>query len=854
MFCPKCGKEIKKGGSKFCPYCGAPLKAGGAKPESARAQSKKTQNTETKNTETESAKINNSDKRHNLDPKIAIGIGVVVVLVLLFKACGSGKEKPVSTQPDQIMTEVTPTPEAAEPEQTEEVQPEESAEEYTDEDENSEDVDQSEDETEDQEDVTDEEDAEEEIDTSLDKDGLPNRFSDDEKKELKDTYETAYEDEKNGIDAYILEAINNYDRYEEIREHFDELADEVADGTESLYQMVNDYDPNLKNVLTEEAEYRVGSGPLGTYLVGKGVDAVLSDNELGQELRSALSYAGTKLIEGLTIWGMQEKQTARKDSLEPVTISDNYMLVRTLGTISEMMGELKENSGYTAAYKVLTDRYNSINGNEYLLDYVSQNNDICTYEDWITAEVCEGRLAALKEKAQEWDDALTQWEVDYLKRMGIKDAEKVISADDSSEESLGSGDESDEDYDDGYEDEDYDEDYDDASADEEGAVNEGVSEDTDAKNISLGDYLYCIMDKDGNVCSTFFSRVSSISAVINNDGMCSITDNSNYSWVDDNASAGQVILNKDGEVLFKNDKKEKANGEKTEYYNVTPSGNILRRSWSSDYDHGDYQKLEWVQPDGTAKTILESGKIKVDVIGADEDYVGTNHSMWVEQLYCTDYYTYECGYGDERFLEESGIIDMTTGKLLTEDEYNEMKKNAAGDSPDDNADSPWKNGTALNADYVLCDDIVYDKDDKEAAKLDEGRGVADIVYAEQTKEYWVVTRSGYYYVMDEKFKKIMDPVKLAQDDNGNLSYRLTKYGLLQKVEERDDDGYGTYKTALYDDSGNVAVEISGIYVSSDSVYKYVIGSEQTGWMNLNTKDQMIMEIPEGDVKILEFAS
>lgn len=113
----------------------------------------------------------------------------------------------------------------------------------------------------------------------FDKDELPKVFSNKQKKALKKEYDAGYEDEKKAIDAYILAYAQNYDEYGELKEEFEDM----IGSTENFYQALNSFDPNLKDVLAQEAGYRAGDSPLESYLVEQGVGVVLSEGELGQK-------------------------------------------------------------------------------------------------------------------------------------------------------------------------------------------------------------------------------------------------------------------------------------------------------------------------------------------------------------------------------------------------------------------------------------------------------------------------------------------------------------------------------------------------------------------------------------------
>ena len=135
--------------------------------------------------------------------------------------------------------------------------------------------------------------------------------------------------------------------------------------------------------------------------------------------------------------------------------------------------------------------------------------------------------------------------------------------------------------------------------------------------------------------------------------------------------------------------------------------------------------------------------------------------------------------------------------------------------------------------------------------MEEGRGVNDILYA--NNHYWIVTRSGWYYVLDDKFEKTMEPVQFKSDQ----TYKLTSYGLMMRTtpnpyDDNDDDEGDEDKFELYDENGEVVLYLPGnIYIDTD-VYGFIVGNKQVGWANLNTKESMLLSFPEGDVDVITY--
>ena len=461
---------------------------------------------------------------------------------------------------------------------------------------------------------------------------------------------------------------------------------------------------------------------------------------------------------------------------------------------------------------------------------VKEDDEYSLYDLCVLAEQQAGRQQALDEAVE----AMQQEELDYktavLTKLGITDEKEVNAL-------LG------------------------LTVDESDQL---TDEAIDVVNNLGCQHLYSIIDKDGNTYGSFLSDIDSD----RNSATYGITENGMVSLgigdVNSDDCEHNLIISREGKELFRNEEEDE-NGNKSRYYNVTPSGNILHKTFHSDFDHGDYQILELVKTDGTTKKLLEGGYIELHDIGNTSD----RESWWASfsgELK-TKYYWYRCGYEDQPEKEEQGYIDMETGDLLTEEEYQEANPQAVSEeessSDEENQDPKTeilRNGTWLNDDYILYEDIIYDKDGEKAASVEAGRGVADILYAND--HYWIVTRSGWYYVLDDNFERTMEPVKFKSDQ----TYELTAYGLMIQTDpnpydDNDDDEGDEEKFELYDEKGEVVLylpgtinmgsEVGGKYYKGD-IYGYIVGNSRTGWANLNTKESMLLSFPEGEVDIITY--
>ena len=616
--------------------------------------------------------------------------------------------------------------------------------------------------------------------------------------ELKQIYKDAYEDEKKALELAVVEAIKNFDKYGQLKQDFKNL----LGTTEDFYQAINDFDPNLKNVIADDVAFKYGNSPLEYYLINGGVGTVLADNDTGKTIRSFIEQTGLALMESFTIWSLENSQTTRKDALKPIVCGEEYALVRTLGTINEMLNEIEINSCYRIAMNVFTQRQESIMYLDASLDeYLNSTGDEL-FEAWSKGQNFEGRQKALNDTIDEWNNALYEWKSTFLNTIGIEEADALVT-------NLKN-------------------------------IMSNTPEYEKIKEIqnTIGQqYIYSIIDKNNKISGSFLSSISNVSAVINNDGMCSISS------LDGNRRPiYKVIIDKNGKILFQDDKEPDEKGNQVLYYDVTTSGNIFKKTLTSDFEHGDYEILELVTPNGKTKKLMEGGYINISEASGYEDY-----------------YKFFCGYEDDRSSQVEGVINAKTGEIIAGDSaqeiLNTIMKNEYADLGADvemqplgyeDSLTPVQKGTRLNDNYVFYENIIYDNQANEIKVLDTGRGVKDILYANDY--YWIVSNTGWYYVLDKKFNQVLEPIQFKENDD----YVLTQYGLIIASETKNSNGSRDFKFTLYNEKGNATIELPGQINLHRDISGFIAGNEKIGWVNLNTKEVMLVSSPNKKISTIEF--
>ena len=186
---------------------------------------------------------------------------------------------------------------------------------------------------------------------------------------------------------------------------------------------------------------------------------------------------------------------------------------------------------------------------------------------------------------------------------------------------------------------------------------------------------------------------------------------------------------------------------------------------------------------------------------------------------------------NEEYLNNGGDPDFTS---LSEDEIAELKADKT------------RTMQRLNKNYLYDDNAIYDNSGKKVKKLEDGKGVKAIHYA--NKHYWIVSNTNWYYVLDDKFKQVLEPVKFKETED----FMLTDYGLLIRTFDDGDSDTNESKTELYDEKGNVILKLPKTVDFPENADDFIIGDEKTGWANMNTKEVMLISEPESKYKELIF--
>lgn len=628
--------------------------------------------------------------------------------------------------------------------------------------------------------------------------GLPDYLSDQQKSELVALYNEAYEDEIRGIDGYISDYIllrtgqteENYDPYAETLE-------DLAGTTESLYQAVNDFDPGIKYELTALTEQKFG------YIAGKGMQYLLSDSELGQMLRAAGEVTALALADIMLNWDNGSPQVTQY-ALMPCSVNGDYALLRTYGCLAQMVTEAS--LPYTLAENAIDERYEALE--EAALLNASEDMELQMNADPADPEAVEAVFEMLKRT----QPVYARLSVLDAKRIALQEDEKNVIDEFLSDKGIS-----------GY------------SMKEE---DDNYYQDLP----SMQKYIYYIMDSDGNIYWSFMAE-SGINATISENGTCSIW-HSNFEPTDEN----HIIVDKNGNVLYQNeivtDDRGTVRAGSVIYYNISPCGNVLRQTFQSDFEHGDYSTVEIVTPDG--KTIPVMDELDYfEVIGVQKDRNGA-----VNFINVTDYdftggvsaYSDTICVASGQYRDDEVVLNMKTGEQTPAREI--QNKEMAKVSEIEKKYGPYF--TIVNDQYILNMEnyVLYDTAGNVVADFQDGEGPKDSYPYYEDGYYWVVTNTGYLYITDENFKRVLEPVLLCENAETKFypGYGLCVFdpnGKTMKLYGRN----GEVKLEIYKDNASKSwgTDSDGW----DEINAgFIYGNKYTGWYNMKKDTENIMIIPD----------
>ncbi|MDD6326020.1 MAG: hypothetical protein PUA72_10660 [Lachnospiraceae bacterium] len=297
-------------------------------------------------------------------------------------------------------------------------------------------------------------------------------------------------------------------------------------------------------------------------------------------------------------------------------------------------------------------------------------------------------------------------------------------------------------------------------------------------------YIYQIIDSKGNIYGSFYADPSA-NVVFGNDGTCIIDkkfERDDYV----NMSNSHTIIDKDMNVLFQSNQSE---DDGYSYLGAGPSGKALRISSKTDFDNGQYYSLELVNLDNNSQELAKMTEFTIDTLYTD---------------------LYPVYYWDPEGHSHDVVIDLKNEKVLDSDDVDLSTDTELPEGLPSNCQ-------VLNPDYFFNpeDNCIYDQTGKSVTDLSAGLGVSYIGYA--LEKYWVVSNSGYYYILDEYFNRLFEPVQIVPNDYMVLS----PIGLI-------------IGNVLWDSNGN-SQEYE--YVRQrPTLDHFIYGNAETGYINMNTNE------------------
>ena len=226
-------------------------------------------------------------------------------------------------------------------------------------------------------------------------------------------YQEAYLDMLANLDVVIASYWENGDE-------IDRMFDSMRGTTEQFHDALRQLDPEIYDVLSDTAAEEGGHNALDSHLIKKGVDAYFSDSEIGRELRAA----GETLFLGImkSLWRYGE-DSMRQDLLVALSVDGKYALMRTHGTVADLLEQIRDDSGYHMASTALKAYYDELF--EYYGWNITEEMNIVfngrdgaeeIQEKW---DRLNGRLHALEDGMALWDRDMERWTDAFYNDLGL---------------------------------------------------------------------------------------------------------------------------------------------------------------------------------------------------------------------------------------------------------------------------------------------------------------------------------------------------------------------------------------------------------------------------------------------------
>ncbi len=575
--------------------------------------------------------------------------------------------------------------------------------------------------------------------------------------------------------------------YWEDGDGIDRALRDLQGSTEKFYEAIKALDPNLYDYAAETIASENADTPLEYHLIEQGVSTVLGDNELGRELRNIGERVFLSFLEELLRYG--DSLNRDSDLLIAIAVNDYYALMRTKGTVSSLLEKLDTDSGYSLIGPALEDYRQKLEPVwAELFQETMESIDTGNAEQRAAVDAIgytlHGIGAALDDYEALWNRERNAWIDSFFAEFDMQ-----------------------------------------------------------AKNVTSDDcekYIYCVIDRSGRSYARFLwspvQEGGSAFAWIGSDGSVYLRD---YEGAFQYKNlAGKTIFSGDNLTLISDTWGDKI-GSKGDYV-FTGTKHFLRMKAENDFNHGDYFILELVQADGSAKELLRGTGYPEEIY---DYYLPHQTNRWFSSVNGTGVWLVKyVPLGERKAV--SVIVELDSGDVTPESKWvSEHSKEQLYD----------KGFIRLNEDYVYVEktwniysdsQLEYDKEQgcyiipkaaEPAVTLSAGNGVNSIFYNKDTGRYWVLSGTGYYYVLDGSFSPLYDPVRL---ENEQSLYEFTPYGVLLRTSGG---------LALFDEEGRQMMQFPANYV-----YGFIGGTLHREWgyyinpnksdydmsYNLNTHERM----------------
>lgn len=356
--------------------------------------------------------------------------------------------------------------------------------------------------------------------------------------------------------------------------------------------------------------------------------------------------------------------------------------------------------------------------------------------------------------------------------------------------------------------------------------------------------------------------VSKILAISENYAVVTGADNSTY-IIDKNGdkegtipyNKGYVLINKNGYVIVKTDMKNQTiydktgkeileSTEKVQYeFGITDSDLLIRKTLETSFS-GNTSKREVIDIKENVKYEIEDEEINTcEYVGNDIFAIVYSNGVTTNVKFLYDVKNNQKIEDVQYNLKSDSKIDTVYVDVMSSDytdwKYKIRRKN--NNILELTSSYEMNNNNQIfyldTYDKILSDNSYYDgtkkaicgNDGNTIKDLSEGNGASNIGYYDN--KYCIQSSTGYYYVLDENFNRIIEPTEMHV-------YDINYYGIMSRDSENT-------HTIVYDYELNNKKELSyklkrepdffvaEIEKSNNSVSEY---------FNLNTQEKLVIYI------------